>query len=346
MIVLTVKGAGEFTAGPKAPSDIIEILKEKYDAKSELLIQGGNIFGKIKYRWKIFSTILKSKIKKDILVLQFPMYETTSFLNRLFLFFLSFANKKKTIVLIHDLDSIREESEVTKKQELGRLSKINYIIVHNEKMKKYLEDKGIKAHLYNLDLFDYICDKKEGFERNIKSIDKNNLSLVYAGNLTEVKSPYIYQLDESKLNFKINLYGAGIEKDINSRLIYKGKAKPNELPDKLEGDLGLIWDGNFDESDENIGFKKYTKFNNPHKLSCYVAAGLPVIVWRKSAIADFVKKYDIGYTISNIYDINDLDFSDYLKKAENIKKIQKEARNGMFTKNVFEKVLSDIEKGI
>ena len=59
MQILTVKGAGEFNAGPKAPSDIIEILTKKYNAKSVLLVQGRSILEKIKYRIKIFSTIRK-----------------------------------------------------------------------------------------------------------------------------------------------------------------------------------------------------------------------------------------------------------------------------------------------
>lgn len=344
MRILTVKGAGDFNAGPKAPSDIIEILCKKYNAKSELLVQGKGIFGKIKYRIKIFSTILKCRLENDILVMQFPMYETTNILNRLFLIALSLANKNKTVALIHDLDSIRGEDEILKKQEFSRLSKLKYIIVHNNKMKKYLEDIGIKANLYTLELFDYICDKKENFERVENRLDKDSLKVVYAGNLAEVKSPYVYQLDNKKMNFTINLYGVGIEKSINDKLIYKGKFPPNQLPDEIQGDLGLIWDGNFDESDENVKFKNYTKYNNPHKLSCYIAAGIPVIVWRKAAIADFVKKHNIGYSISNIYDINKIALSDYNEKLNNVKNIQKEARNGEFTVRVFEKVLKDMEE--
>ena len=343
MRILTVRGAGEFTAGPKAPSDIIEILQKKYNAKSELLVSGEGLIAKIKYRLEIFSTIRKSKKEKEVLVIQFPMYETTKLLNRIFLCALKMADKERTVVLIHDLDSIRGEDEVLKKQEKDRLSMLKYIIVHNDRMKHYLEEIGINANLYSLELFDYICDKKENFEKEPHTVDKGNLEVVYAGNLVEVKSPYIYQLEEDKMNFKINLYGIGIDKDINSKLIYKGKYSPNELPDKINGDLGLIWDGKFDESDEEVGYKNYTKYNNPHKLSCYVAAGIPVIVWRKSAISDFVKKYNIGYQISKIYDINNLDLSDYAEKVKNIREVQKKARNGEFTISAMEKVLKDME---
>ena len=275
--------------------------------------------------------------------MQFPMYETTKLLNKLFLCALKSIEREKTIVLIHDLDSIRGEDEILKKQELDRLSKVKYIIVHNEKMKKYLEDQGIKANLYSLELFDYLCDKKENFERKQEIENLNDLKLAYAGNLIKIKSPYIYQLNCNEMKFTINLYGVGIENNINDKLVYKGKFPPNILPDEIQADLGLIWDGNFDESDENVRYKNYTKFNNPHKLSCYVASGIPVVVWRKAAIADFVAKYNIGYTISNIYDINNLDLSDYNEKAKNIKDLQKKAREGYFTTKAIDAVLKDME---
>lgn len=342
MQILTVKGAGEFNAGPKAPSDIIEILTKKYNAKSVLLVKGNGIIEKIKYRIKIFSTIKKSKKNNEILIMQFPMYETTKLLNKIFLHALNSIDPNKTIVIIHDLDSIRSEDEILKKQELDRLSKIKYIVVHNNRMKKYLEDMGINANLYCLDLFDYICDIKDNFERKEKKMDLNNIHVAYAGNLSEVKSPYVYQLEKDKMNFTLNLYGVGIEKDINEKLKYKGKFPPNQLPDKIDADLGLIWDGNFDESDENIKYKNYTKYNNPHKLSCYVAAGIPVVSWKKAAIADFIEKYNIGYTITNIYDINNLDFSDYINKVKNIKSLQTKVRDGYFTVNVIDKILKDI----
>lgn len=346
MQILTVKGNGGFNAGPKAPSDIIDILKNKYNAESNLLINGNGILNKIKYRMKIFSTIKKSKKNNEVLVMQFPLYETTKILNKLFLFALNKINQNKTVVLIHDLDSIRSEDEILKKQEFDRLSKVKYIIVHNEKMKKYLEGIGIKANLYCLELFDYICEKKENFAKGNKTINTNNLQIAYAGNLSENKSPFIYQLEKEKMNFTINLYGVGIEKDINEKLKYNGKFPPNELPDEIKSDLGLIWDGNFDESDESITFKNYTKYNNPHKLSCYIAAGIPVIVWKKAATADFIHKYNIGYTISSLYDINNLDLSDYNEKKENVKLLQKQVREGYFTINVMEKVLKDMEEKI
>lgn len=67
-------------------------------------------------------------------------------------------------------------------------------------------------------------------------------------------------------------------------------------------------------------------------------------MWEKAAIADFVNKYNIGYTISKIYDINEIDLSDYNQKLANISKLQQEVRNGEFTIRVFDKVLKDMEE--
>ena len=343
MRILTIKGNGEFNAGPKAPSDIIDILKKNYGAESELLIQSNKKIDKVKYRLKIAKVIRKAKKNNEVLVLQFPMYETTKLLNSIFLTFLGWAKKERTGIIIHDIEGLRNKDEVLLNQDIARFNKVGYVIVHNDKMKKVLEEKNVKSNLYTLELFDYLCDKE------IENKRKNNLDakmpvLAYAGNLAQVKSPYIYQLEKEKMNFKINLYGVGIEKDINEKLQYKGKFPPNELPDKLEADLGLIWDGNYDESDENEGMRNYTKYNNPHKMSCYMAAGLPVIVWRKAAIAEFVKKYNVGYTVSNLYEINNLDFSDYQEKLDNVSKIQEKVRSGYYTKTAMDKVLKEIER--
>lgn len=342
MRILTVKGSKQFNAGPKAPRDIIEILQKEYNAKSVDLIQSNNPIKKILYRIKIFNNIIISRIKKEILVFQFPIYEKSNILNKIFMFSLKRANKEKTIILIHDLEGLRNKDERLNKQDIERLNMAGYVIAHNKVMKEYLIKQGVTSKVYTLELFDYLCD---GEKEKLNNDEQN--SLVYAGNLVDVKSPFIYQIEESKINFNINLYGVGLEESklSNNKITYKGKFAPDELPNKLEGKLGLIWDGNFDESDENIGMKQYTKYNNPHKLSCYMAAGLPVVIWEKAACANFVKEHNVGYTINSIYDINEISYDDYNAKKNNTLKIKDNVRNGYYTKKVFEDIINNIMKG-
>ena len=93
------------------------------------------------------------------------------------------------------------------------------------------------------------------------------------------------------------------------------------------------------------------KYNNPHKLSLYIAAGLPVVVWEKAAIADFVKKYNIGIIVKSLLDldkeINSLSEEQYEEFKQNILVLQKNVTNGYYTRralNICEKIIS--EKGI
>ena len=273
------------------------------------------------------------------------MFETTNLLNKIFLFNMNFLDKKKTIILIHDIDGIRNQNETSYKQDLCRINKVNYVIVHNEIMKKKLEDDGVKAKIYVLELFDYLCDYSNEIncEKDI-DLNLNDLEIIYAGNLVKEKSPFIHQLDNNKMNFTLNLYGVGIKKNVNNKIIYFDKYLPNELPNKIKGNLGLIWDGNFDDSDKDLGMKNYTKYNNPHKLSCYMAAGVPVIAWEKAAISKFIKKHKVGYVINNIYDINNINYNNYEEILKNTKKIQSNVRNGYYTTRVIKEILNDIER--
>ena len=333
MIVVNVKSPDSLNAGTKAPQDINNVLKEKFDAKIVDLILGENIVGKLKYKMKFFITMLKARMKKEVLVLQFPIIERN--------FILNLANKEKTVVLIHDIDGLRYQREEFAKLEMSKLKLFKYMIVHNDNMKKYLEEQGIDAKLISLDVFDYLCDGEVKENRKtIKTV--NDCTLVYAGNLTKEKSPFLHQLEKDKIKFKFNVYGTGTAlEDLKGIVDYKGKYPPDELPNLLEGNLGVVWDGAFNDEDETFCLKNYTKYNNPHKFSLYMAAGLPVVVWKKAAIAKIVEKYNIGYTVNNLYEINDIDFSDYDIKLKNVQEMKNKVRNGYFLETAMNEYLGE-----
>ncbi len=333
MWVINVKSPDALNAGNKAPKDINEILEKIFNAKAVDLILGNTILGKFKYKFKFLFTMIKVRLSKEVLVLQFPIIERN--------FILNIADKKRTIALIHDIDGLRYMKEDFAKLEFSKLNLFKYLIVHNKCMKKYLEDKNISAKLISLELFDYLCSGSPQKRKPINSIE--DCTLVYAGNLTKEKSPFLHQLEKEKMKFKFNVYGTGTELGyLHKTVNYKGKFPPDELPDILDGNLGLIWDGSYNDEDEAYCLKNYTKYNNPHKLSLYIAAGLPVVAWKKSAIADFIQKYDIGYLIDNIYDINNIDFSNYNVKLNNINNVQKQARSGYFTTNAINKCIKEM----
>lgn len=309
-------------AGLKAPADIDFILKRFYSAN--VIHERNSRLGKI----KIIFWFLVSRIKKEIIVVQHPI-----FLKSLAY---KIIDKKKSIILIHDIRGLRNGDPVQTKKEIKVFNCFKYIIVHNDRMKKYLVSRGVEEErLYTIELFDYI------YNDNNNKIILSNSDVLYIGNLLRRKSGFLYELNEKKMNFYIHAYGAGYSKIDNKKIIYGGILDGNSLPGIYNG-LGLIWDGGADDDDENESWKEYTKYNNPHKLSCYMALGLPAIVWDESAAADFVKKYDVGYTISCVYDINQINYSNIIEKKKNAKKIGQKVRSGFYTKKVFDAIIKDI----
>ncbi len=318
-------------AGPKAKMDVEKITASRFGAdikpfRCKKDANGG--VSKLIYRLrKAFYMLVNRFDKTDILLIQAPFTKKSA---------IRFPSDRR-IALIHDIDGLRNGDEAMARAELDIISSCDVVISHNSRMSDYLRKNGVGAQLVDLEVFDYLC---EG-DAKLRTKSFEAPRIVYAGNLE--KSKFIHSIDVSEINYTFNLYGVGATVDINGKMCYKGAFSPDELPDMLDGDIGLVWDGDIDGRDADVQFKNYTRYNNPHKLSCYIAAGLPVIVWSQSAAAEFVNKYGIGYTVSGLYDINTLDFSDYDIKAKNAFELSKKIRRGDFTAAAVEKALAAVK---
>jgi hypothetical protein len=241
--------------------------------------------------------------------------------------FEKFYTNNHIIFHIHDIDSWRGLNPFSR--DLKLLNMADVLIVHNQKMKNKLREDGVvHPYMICLDLFDYLTDT----EINEKNFEK---SVVFAGNLQ--KSVFLREYIESDKNYNLHLYGLGMSKEdkLPPNVTYHGSFTPEELPAKFTGGFGLIWDGESISTCSGL-YGKYMQYNNPHKLSLYIASGLPVIVWKNAAIADFVNKYEIGICISKLQDINgimgSITKSEYLKLRDNIKPLQKKVLSGSYLK--------------
>lgn len=326
-------------AGSKARTDINNILnKLKYNLIENIENKRFNL--KIK---KIFFLLKLSNLnklykiitlRKKFLIIQYPFY--FNFIINWVLYFILKRNFNKYILFIHDIDTIRDVSNKNIKKEINIFNNMYAIIVHNEKMKDFLIDNGVKTKIIVLELFDYLLNKE--YPNRDYKLDK---SVAFAGNLA--KSEFLQKKEIKDLNIKFNLYGPNFNsKNIKGKNIkYNGSYGPEVIPYEIEGSFGLIWDGiSLNECAGSFG--NYLKVNNPHKLSLYIAAGLPVITWKKAAIADFIKKYDIGFTVDSLYDIekiiSDMDNKQYETYVQNVKKIQEKVCTGYFTRRALDEV--------
>ena len=139
------------------------------------------------------------------------------------------------------------------------------------------------------------------------------------------------------------MYGVGYEGPVNDKIHYLGSFLPDEIPYVLNGSFGLVWDGESADTCKGA-YGEYLKINNPHKTSLYLAAGLPVIIWKDAALAEFVREEECGILVGSLQDIgkqiSELPEEEYRKLRQNAEKIGKKLRSGFYTKRILQKVIN------
>lgn len=242
----------------------------------------------------------------------------------------------KIVYLIHDMFCLRftdkekileHESEI--QSEIGMMNSCDVVIAHNDRMKQRLQERGCSARIYCLGIFDYLTN---GNPPNRKLCDDENVIITFAGNLG--KSPFLKNLDAvSENKFQLFVYGANNLMEFKNAH-YMGRLCPEELPIKIKGHFGLIWEGDYDRFEDN----NYLLINNPHKLSMYIVSELPVIAWDKSYAGEFVEKHNIGLTISSLDDLGDVrkrvDSIKYDQMVSNCKSLAMQLRAGNNLKSI------------
>ena len=279
--------------------------------------------------------------ENDVLVLQFPLLWHS--LKALILTKLLRKRQFKAYLLIHDIESLRNRSIKSFQdvkyaflhflQNKTVLERVDGIIAHNDKMKDVLVQLGIpEKKIISLEIFDYLIPH---FEEK-KTYEKRTVLL--AGNFDIKKAKYARQLPD---NPEFSIFGINFEEEnLPQNVHYKGAFSPEELPYYLEGGFGLVWDGDSPYTCSGM-FGEYLKMNNPHKASLYLASGFPIIVWRQSALSDFVTKNNCGILVDSLFEIAEtlksIQKKDYQELIENSKKIGEKIRQGYFLKTALEK---------
>lgn len=335
IIYLGERPIAENHAGSKARLDVDSILFKRYAApfmnmsldmfKSSLSkAKYLSSFDSIKYMYKLLG------LKNKNIVIQYP-YLYNSILKYIFS---SVLNHNKIIMIIHDIDMLRDISVKDSNRTIEDLNKCMLLIVHNSSMINKLREIGVYTKMIELEVFDYLLEK------NPKVYRKLGREVVFAGNLQ--KSRFLETIGMEKLKLVFNLYGPGFDKNLIKwrNVEYKGSYPPDIIPFQVQGSFGLIWDGtSINSCDGSYGH--YMKFNNPHKLSLYIAAGLPVIVWKEAAIAKFVEKENIGFCVNNLEEISTIidlmDEEKYNTFVNNLVPLQNKLCNGYFLNRALDK---------
>lgn len=250
----------------------------------------------------------------------------------------------KLIFIIHDLEVLR--LGVSKQfswrqrwrmnyEEKALVQKADFLVVHNATMKQFFIEKWqlSDTKLISLEIFDYLALEN--------SLQHHSLQqpVVIAGNLLRRKSAYLYQLPPTP---DFALYGVNYERIKKTENVhYLGSYFAEDLVRVLQGSFGLVWDGESIHDCAGV-YGQYLRINNPHKTSLYLAAGLPVLIWKEAALAPFIQREGCGILLQDITEISTLlatlQKEDYERLCQNAQRIGKKLRAGYYLRQVLHKI--------
>lgn len=348
------KTAGTKTAGKKAPDDITELSCKMGGQRVSFTMDDSTIkvltlrkAKNIYYSYRDWKRLYNKIRHGDIIIVQHPYEGIQAGLKYIPLIQ---NNGAKVICLIHDIralrDSIDESSSFLTKNksnssEIKMLAICDYVIAHNKAMKQYLVNQlnidAKKIHI--LGIFDYLCT-------NVNKDRKFDRSIAIAGNLNKSKCKYLYSMLESKeIKVPLHLYGPNYEGDFKG-VNYHGVISPNELPSLMEGSFGLVWDGDGIDGCGGVA-GEYLKYNNPHKCSLYLAAGVPVIIWKQAALAPFIEENGVGIIVNNLYEaieiISNMTKDQYFIYKKKVEEVRRLIISGHYFKNVIMELMNDAQ---
>ena len=238
------------------------------------------------------------------------------------------------IAYVHDFEGLRDQEPGLLQEEMKLLSQFPIVIAQNEAMKQVIDEHTNTKKIIVLGMYDYL-----GVDNNIpqRSFSPH---ICFAGNLA--KASFVQQLHTFPC-LQFSIYGQGAGATNAANVSFKGVTDPRELPHKLEGSFGLVWDGDSISSAQGAG--AYLQYNIPHKLALYIMAGTPVLVWDQSAMAGWVRQEGIGLTISTLSEIkqaiSQLSEDDYQQMRSNMVATRKKMSEGKFLSEALKRAVRE-----
>ncbi len=261
----------------------------------------------------------------SVLFMQYP-------LRKYYTLITAFAHLKqsKVLLLVHDLGSMRR-AKVSVEKEVQKLSRADAIIIQNEQMEHWISENGVTNPIVRSEVWDYLSTTTCVSDR----IYTQPLSVCYAGSLDFRKAGFLYAVDTPLKDIPLHIYGKGLPLECigNRPIVHHGFIDFDTFIAQAQGSVGLVWDGTSCES--CVGsFGSYLAYNTPHKVSLYIRAHLPIVIWSGAAMAKFVVDNGIGWSIDSLEQLPNLlsqiDVNTYHQRMGAICKMDEKIKNGHF----------------
>ena len=148
----------------------------------------------------------------------------------------------------------------------------------------------------------------EGWKRNeelLMELSKGGFGLVWNTQYNDGENVDYYEMN---ISHKLSTYlAAGIPVIVpntlsNSHLIEGWKRNEELLMELSKGGFGLVWNTQYNDG-ENVD---YYEMNISHKLSTYLAAGIPVIVPNTLSNSHLIEERGLGFAVNSLEEANQL----------------------------------------
>lgn len=307
----------------------------------ELNITGyPNISNNITRRQHIREAVLGVIQPEDLVVVQFPMWTHLNFQAE---FFDAIKNIEsvKMVALIHDIPTwmFTEGNDYNRDNDfwLNQLKKFDLIMVANDKMAQKLYEDGVDVAMIPMQIWDY-CYRGPKQEK------------LFRKKLYYVSGRDIMDIDYTA-STPLYFYNKNVENAVLAygSVTWAGRKPSDEIVAEIDGGFGIVVSDNIKEK-SNMNFAFYNQFNNPTKLSLYLAAGIPLIVASKTPHSKLVAEHGIGLVVDDLNDIDQIlakiTAAEYQQMLERVKPWQEAVCKGYFVKRALMAMIRYIDLGI
>ena len=344
-----VEKTNEFNhAGSKATADIAEVAEKMGFQRIPITMDTfeDSFTGKLRRQAgyaRDWANALRCIPEGSLVLLQHPFHHKQLTREKT-LFRLKNEKNVRFLSLVHDVEELRayRYDEYYAREFQTMLKLADMLIVHNNRMRDWFEEQGVPAkRMIGLEIFDYLYTEK--IEKTL-IFDR---SISVAGNLDTQKCGYIARLGELK-GLPVHLYGPNYDNQLDQwdNIVYHGSFPADEIPAQLCKGFGLVWDGKSLDNCSGLS-GQYLRYNNPHKLSLYLASGLPVIIWKHAAEAEFVQKNGLGLCVESLFDLPDLlqdiSLDQWQEMLLHVEKTGEKLRRGDYSRRAIEAAAKAIE---
>ncbi|MDR3190725.1 MAG: hypothetical protein LBT80_05890 [Lactobacillaceae bacterium] len=205
---------------------------------------------------------------------------------------------------------------------IASLNGADFVISLTTHMTDQLRADGMETPTVELGLHDYLVSEPI----NAPTFEK---TVIFAG--SPYKAPYVVNWPNKSA---LDVYAR--EQDLegvhfqSQNVQYVGYMHPNRMPKLLTYGFGLAFDVDSGDGD----FANYQTLNLSHKVSMFLAAGIPLFVNAKAAIAPTIEAANAGILINELTDIDlalaDLHDTDYTALAAGSNRLGALVRNGYY----------------